>query len=142
MRVVVVAIGKLKHQATRALADDYIQRIRRFCRCDEVEVRDGSSLPRALPGGAHVVAMEVAGERLSSREFARRVERWGSSEKGTIAFVIGGAEGIPPEVSRLATTRLSLSTLTLPHRLARVLLLEQIYRAFTIVRGTPYARED
>jgi 23S rRNA (pseudouridine1915-N3)-methyltransferase len=142
VRIVVVAVGKLKHQSTRALADDYLRRIRRFCRCDEVEVRDEGALQRALPDEAHVVAMEVAGERLSSREFACRIERWGSTQKGTIAFVIGGADGIPPEVSRCAATRLSLSSLTLPHRLARVLLLEQIYRAFTIVRGTPYARED
>ncbi|HEX5100948.1 MAG TPA: 23S rRNA (pseudouridine(1915)-N(3))-methyltransferase RlmH, partial [Polyangiaceae bacterium] len=76
------------------------------------------------------------------RELAARLERWGRRGKGDVAFVLGGAEGIPKALLDGAHARLSLSSLTLPHRLARVLLFEQIYRAFTILRGEPYARED
>jgi 23S rRNA (pseudouridine1915-N3)-methyltransferase len=87
------------------------------------------------------VALEVDGEAVTSTELSKRVERWSSTGKGVVAFVIGGAEGIPKDLSRSAVARLSLSKLTLPHRLARVLLLEQLYRALSILRGEPYARE-
>lgn len=142
MRIVIVAVGKLKERAARALADDYLGRIQKFVRCDEIEVRDGAGLARGIPADAHVVALEVDGRSWSSPELARHLEDWGRSGKGTIAFLIGGADGIPAELSRAAQARLSLSSLTLPHRLARIVLFEQIYRAFTILRGTPYARED
>ena len=141
MRIVIGAVGKLKDRAVRSIADDYLQRIRRFVRCDEIEARDIGGLDRALPADCHLVALEVDGETLDSRQLSRRLEEWGSTGKGTVAFVIGGAEGIPKAVSQRAHARLSLSRLTLPHRLARIVLLEQVYRAFTIIRGTPYARE-
>jgi 23S rRNA (pseudouridine1915-N3)-methyltransferase len=142
MRVSVLAVGKLKDRALRAVADEYLTRIRRHFRCDELELRDDAALARALPGGAFVVALEVDGDALSSETFARRLEAWGSRGKGEVAFLIGGADGIPEAVSRGADLRLSLSTMTLPHRLARIVLFEQIYRAITILRGEPYARED
>ena len=74
----------------------------------------------------------------SSEAFAREVGRWGSQGKGVVAFLIGGADGLPPAVSRGAAARVSLSALTFPHRLARLVLVEQIYRAMTILRGEPY----
>lgn len=141
MRVVIVAVGKMKDRALRAVTDDYLSRIRRYVACDEIEVRDDASLGRAIAAEATVVACEVDGERLSSQQFAARVEAWSRREKGVVVFVIGGAEGIPVGLSRGADARLSLSSLTLPHRLARCVLAEQIYRALTILRGEPYARE-
>ena len=141
MKFSVIAVGKLKEPATRALADDYLARVRRWVRVDEVEVKDDAALARALPNDALVVALEVGGERLSSEGCSKKREQWGSRGKGNVAVVIGGAEGIPPELSRAAEVRLSLSSMTLPHRLARVLLLEQIYRGLSITRGEPYARE-
>ena len=141
MKFSVIAVGELKEPAARALADDCLARVRRWVRVDEVEVKDDAALARALPNDALVVALEVGGERLSSEGFSKKLEQWGSRGKGNVAFVIGGAEGIPPELSRAAEVRLSLSSMTLPHRLARVLLLEQIYRGLSITRGEPYARE-
>lgn len=141
MRLQVLAVGRLKEQALRVVADDYLARIRRYVRCDEVEVKDPRGLPSALMPDALVVALEVDGRALSSTSFARQLEQWGSRGRGLVSFVIGGVEGIPEALSRSAGMRLSLSSLTLPHRLARVVLLEQIYRAFTILRGEPYARE-
>lgn len=141
MRLAVVAVGKLKEPATRALADDYLGRIRRWIRIDEVEVKDDVALARAVPAEHLVVALEVDGERLTSEAFSKKLELWGSQGKGNVAFLIGGAEGIPAELSRQARVRLSLSSMTLPHRLARVVLLEQIYRGLSIAKGEPYARE-
>jgi 23S rRNA (pseudouridine1915-N3)-methyltransferase len=141
VKLVVVAAGRLKEREVRAIADDYLGRIRRYVKCDEIEVKSAADLAAALPPSALVVALEVEGEALTSTELSRRVERWGSTGKGVVAFVIGGAEGIPAGLSQAADARISLSKLTLPHRLARVLLLEQLYRALSILRGEPYARE-
>ncbi|HVJ13934.1 MAG TPA: 23S rRNA (pseudouridine(1915)-N(3))-methyltransferase RlmH [Polyangiaceae bacterium] len=142
MRFYVVAAGRLKDKSLRAVADDYFARVRRYARCDEIEVKDDRALAKAIPPDSLVVALEVDGESVTSTELSQRVERWTSRGKGAVTFVIGGAEGIPSELSRAAAARLSLSRLTLPHRLARVLLAEQLYRALSILRGEPDARED
>lgn len=141
MRFAVVAVGRIKERGLRSVADDYLGRVGRYVRCDEIEVRDAAALERALPVGARIVALEVAGRALGSEAFAKQLERWGRDGKGAIAFVIGAADGIPPGISARADERLSLSAMTLPHRLARVVLYEQLYRAMTILRGEPYARE-
>ena len=142
MRFFVVAAGRLKDKSLRAVVDDYFTRVRRYARCDEIEVKDDRALAKAIPPDSVVVALEVDGESVSSTEFSQRIERWTSRGKGSVTFVIGGAEGIPAELSRAADARLSLSRLTLPHRLARVFLAEQLYRALSILRGEPYAREE
>ncbi|MBX3181814.1 MAG: 23S rRNA (pseudouridine(1915)-N(3))-methyltransferase RlmH [Polyangiaceae bacterium] len=142
MRIRIVAVGKLKERALREVLDDYLGRIRRYAPVEELELRDASGFERALATDERVVALEVNGEALTSRALATRVAEWGEVGKGRVSFLIGGAEGIPAAVSRAAQHRLSLSSMTLPHRLARVLLAEQLYRAFTILRGEPYARED
>lgn len=141
MKLVVVAAGKLKEREWRALADDYLGRVRRYVKCDEIEVRSAKDLAAAAPEGALLVALEVEGDALSSTELSRRIERWGGTGKGVVAFLIGDADGIPEALSKSAAARLSLSKLTLPHRMARVLLLEQLYRSLSILRGEPYARE-
>ena len=141
MKFIILAAGKLKEREVRAIADDYLGRIRRYAKCDELEVKAAADLAGAVPKDALLVAMEVDGDAVTSTELSKRVERWSSTGKGVVAFVIGGAEGIPKDLSRSAAARISLSKLTLPHRLARVLLLEQLYRSLSILRGEPYARE-
>ena len=142
MKLFVVAEGRIKERELRAVANDYLKRLTRYVKCDEIEVKDAPGLAKAIPDGAFVVALEVDGERLTSSELSLRLERWGARGKGLVAFVIGGAEGIPEPLSNRADVRLSLSTFTFPHRLARVMLLEQLYRSMTLLRGEPYARED
>jgi 23S rRNA (pseudouridine1915-N3)-methyltransferase len=144
MRLVVVAVGRIKERPLRAMVDEYLGRIRRYVPCDEIELQDAPRQKLELDiakvtQGATVVALEVDGKALSSPVFAREVERLGSRGKGIVAFLIGGADGIPPEISKKAAERISLSSLTFPHRLARLLLVEQLYRAMTILRGEPYA---
>lgn len=141
MKIWVVASGKIKEKSLREVADDYKKRISHYVKLEEVETRDETGLAKAVPPGVHLVALEVWGKQLSSEQFAQKLAQWGQTGKGDVAFVIGAAEGIPKELSQQAQTHLSLSTLTLPHRLARVILFEQIYRGFSILRGEPYARE-
>ncbi|MFC1641744.1 23S rRNA (pseudouridine(1915)-N(3))-methyltransferase RlmH [Myxococcota bacterium] len=142
MKLAVVAVGRLRPPELRALADQYLGRIRRYARCDEWEVREAGRLQQISLDGARHVALDVTGERLTSLEFAARLDRWTSTGKGAVAFFLGGADGIPEPLLAGAHHRLSLSSLTFPHRLARVLLYEQLYRALTILRHEPYARED
>ncbi|HEX4339782.1 MAG TPA: 23S rRNA (pseudouridine(1915)-N(3))-methyltransferase RlmH [Polyangiaceae bacterium] len=141
MKFVVVAVGKIRDAPMRAAADDYFGRVRRYVTCEEREVKSGEQIERLVPEGALRVALEVEGEQLSSQKLADRIAAWSGRGKGVIAFMIGGAEGIPKDVSARADVRLSLSTMTLPHRLARVILAEQLYRSMTLIRGEPYARE-
>ncbi len=141
MHLVIHTVGRTRGSGWQELTEDYLLRIRRYVRCDLVESRDDKDLLRKWPQADVVVAMEVEGIRLNSIEFARTLERWGSQGKGQVCFVIGGAEGIPADCSKKASHHLSLSNMTLPHRLAKIVLLEQLYRAFTILKGEPYARE-
>lgn len=142
MKLTILVVGRLRDEGSRAWADEYLGRIRRWLRCEECEVRDNGELERRWPKDDEwVVALEVGGKAMTSTGFAEALSRWGSVGKGNITFVIGGAEGIPKALSARAKSTLSLSTMTLPHRLARVLLLEQIYRGLSILRHEPYARE-
>ena len=144
MRIVVVAVGRIKDRPLRAAIDDYLGRVRRFAPCDEIEIADGPTPKVEAAFGkataeATTLALEVTGKALPSDAFARGLERAASRNKGIVAFLIGGADGLPPAISRAAHDRWSLSALTFPHRLARLVLVEQIYRAMTILRGEPYA---
>lgn len=145
MRILVVAVGKVKERGLRDAIDDYEGRIRRYAKLDEIELADGkesdvaAKMTRAIPERARVVALEVGGERMTSQKFAAFVGRCEAGAVANVAFVIGGAYGLPKSVSEAADVRLSLSDMILPHRLARLFLVEQIYRAFTILRNEPYS---
>jgi 23S rRNA (pseudouridine1915-N3)-methyltransferase len=140
VRVLVVAVGGLRDSAYRSLVDDYLGRIRRLIPVEEVEAKEGklADAIARLPDGARI-ALESGGTEHTSEAFARALERLGRTGKGNVAFLIGGADGLPAEVVRAADQRWSLGKLTMPHRLARLVLVEQIYRAATILRGHPYA---
>jgi 23S rRNA (pseudouridine1915-N3)-methyltransferase len=142
VHVTVCAVGRMRGPGWTALQDDYLQRIRHYARCDMVEYADDNELSRRWPNRDTVVALDVEGQAFRSTQFAQMVQRWSLQGKGEVAFVIGGADGIPPQCLKRVQFRLSLSAMTLPHRLARIVLLEQLYRAFTILRGEPYARES
>jgi 23S rRNA (pseudouridine1915-N3)-methyltransferase len=145
-----LAVGKLR-PALREAADEYARRLRRFARLEEREVREAGRagnataqrreetrrLEAALPEGARVIALTRGGDGWSSGELARRMARW-RAESRPLAFVIGGAEGLDPGFTTAADSCWSLGALTLPHELARVVVLEQLYRGFTILAGSPY----
>ncbi len=143
MKILIVAVGKVKEKPLRAMIDEYTGRIRRYTGLEEIELDDlppaklAEAMKRAS-GGAHLVALDMGGRDLDSFGFAREVERFGSNGKGEMAFLIGGKDGLPKELQQDAAACLSLSRMTFPHRLARLMLVEQLYRAMTIMRGEPY----
>jgi 23S rRNA (pseudouridine1915-N3)-methyltransferase len=133
-------LGKTRRAEIRSLLDDYLRRIRQYA---EVEVAEVPNSPAALrklktEGAATWVLLDAGGKQLTSSQFAR----WIAEQRGRgvreIVFLCGDADGFPDEWRRKAQVKLSLSTMTLPHELARVVLTEQLYRAFTILSGHPY----
>jgi 23S rRNA (pseudouridine1915-N3)-methyltransferase len=146
VHVHVVAVGKIKERGIREAIDDYAKRIGRYAQYHEVELKDLPSealvekFTKAIPARARVFALEVEGRSVTSPGLAQLVGRAeDDSALQHLVFLIGGSYGLPPQVSRAADVQLSLSSLTLPHRLARLMLVEQVYRAFTILRGEPYS---
>jgi len=144
VRVRIIAVGKAKGRDLRSLLGDYYARIGRYAKLEEIEIKDGKvdevaeRLARSIPDRSRVVALEVDGQSLSSRGLAAWLERAENESVQSVVFLIGGAYGLPQELSKKADLRLSLSAMTLPHRLARLFLAEQIYRGFSILRGEPY----
>jgi 23S rRNA (pseudouridine1915-N3)-methyltransferase len=144
VRVRIIAVGKAKDRDVRSLLGDYYARIGRYAKLEEIELKDGKAdevaqrLSRNIPERSKVVALEVDGRALSSQELATWLGRAETESVQTVVFLIGGAYGLPRALSEKADLRLSLSAMTLPHRLARLFLAEQIYRAFSILRGEPY----
>jgi 23S rRNA (pseudouridine1915-N3)-methyltransferase len=152
VRIALVAVGRLKERFWRDAAEEYLKRLGPYAtvRVSEVDDRDsgrdearalaeeGADVLRAIPQGAHVISLEIGGRQLSSEALAARLGALALDGRSSVAFVIGGSVGLSGEVLARADERLSLGPMTLPHNLARVVLLEQIYRAFRINRGEPY----
>jgi 23S rRNA (pseudouridine1915-N3)-methyltransferase len=152
-RSTIVAVGKLRGWAAEG-CEDYLTRLRRYFPVEIVEVpeedmnrrspqdvlaAEGERLLKRIPTGAHVVALDrVRGKPLSSEELARKLDSLGVSGRSHVVFVLGGPLGLSAEVLGRADERLSFGPMTLPHALARVVLLEQLYRAGKIGRGEKY----
>jgi 23S rRNA (pseudouridine1915-N3)-methyltransferase len=152
-RASIVAVGKLKGWAAEG-AEEYAKRLRRYFPVAVVEVpeedlnrralrevldAEAEKLLRRIPNGAYVISLDrERGEGLSSENLARRLETLGLSGQSHVAFVLGGPLGLSPEVLGRADTIVSFGRITLPHALARVVLLEQLYRAAKINRGEKY----
>lgn len=140
MRYSVVAVGRMRDAALRATADKYAKRLRHYTHLEEREVKDEARLIGAIPESARLVALSRAGEPWTSRDLSRWTAQW-DQEGREVVLAIGGADGLPGPVLGRAERVWSLSAMTFPHELARVIVLEQLYRAFTIRGGEPYHRE-
>ncbi len=155
MRVHVGAVGRLRAGPERALIDDYAARFDKSGRAlglgplqlHEVEDKKGGGmaaeallLDRTIPKGAVVVALDERGEVMTSPEFSRKLARWRDTGCGDAAFLIGGADGLSPDLRARADVALSFGKMVWPHMLARVMLMEQLYRAASILAGSPYHR--
>lgn len=141
MKIVVAAVGRLKEPYLVAAEAEYTKRLRAFCTLSVHEAKDEPALLAALPANAHLYAFDERGDSLSSAEFAALLAREASHGGGApVAFAIGGADGHGDALRARAQRLLAFGRMTIAHRLVRVLVLEQIYRGFTIVRGTPYHR--
>ncbi len=142
MRISLVMLGKTRRAELRALLDDYLARIRRHAEVEAVELRDSAAAVRKLKldSAAAVVLLDAAGQAFTSEQFARWLAERRDRGNRELVFLCGDAAGFPEALRRRATTKLSLSTLTLSHELARVVLAEQLYRAFAILSGSPYPK--
>ncbi len=139
MQYRLVAVGRMKNPALRAACDEYIDRLRHYTRVEEREVKEEARVLGAVPEGTRLVALTRRGEEWTSGQLAQWIGRW-EMEGHDVTLAIGGSETLPDEVLRKAERLWSLSRLTLPHELARVVVYEQLYRAHTIRRGEPYHR--
>jgi 23S rRNA (pseudouridine1915-N3)-methyltransferase len=151
MRLQIVGVGRLKDGPERSLADDYLARSLPLARQlgfrgpDEHEVSSGGGLESEgtrliarIPDGAKCLRLDEAGDNLTSTDLARRLAIWRDEGLRDTVFFIGGAEGFSPEVRRLVPKAIAFGAQTWPHRLVRAMLAEQLYRAMTILAGTPY----
>jgi 23S rRNA (pseudouridine1915-N3)-methyltransferase len=152
MRVHLVWAGKTRERHCAALIDDYLGRIRRFSPLDLTEVREAKGrdeqaqrieserLIEAVSRDDYVVLLDERGEERTSVEFSRFIAERQQAAVKRLAFIIGPYAGASDELKKAARATMSLSALTLTHELARVILVEQIYRAFTLLAGSPYHR--
>lgn len=154
MNITILAVGKLKERFWTQACEEYLKRLKPYARVTVREVpdanpqqvggtegvlaREGEALCAAIPQDAYVVLLDIGGVQLSSPELAGRIEELGIKGRSSIAFVIGGSDGVGEAVRKRADEAVSFGRITLPHNLARVVLLEQLYRAFKIIRREPY----
>jgi 23S rRNA (pseudouridine1915-N3)-methyltransferase len=145
-----VWIGKTKDKNWKALQDEYLKRLSHFVKCEIVEIRDsaphegpeieGKRILDALNPKTLAVLLDVGGKALSSHQLADLIEKWQVAGTREVAFIIGGADGVSEEIRGKADNVLSLSFLTFTHEMARVVLLEQLYRGYSIINGFPYQK--
>ena len=152
MRIRFIWPGKTKDEHLRALVNEYLKRLRRFVRWELIETRavrgsDHSSMEKesrrlleAIPASSVTILLDVKGREWSSQELAAEVGRWEGDSIREITIVIGGPDGVSSEVAARAQKCWRLSRLTLTHEMARVIAVEQLYRAYTINRGLPYQK--
>lgn len=157
MKITILCVGKVKEAFMRAAVEEYRKRLSRYVKLDVVEVadektpdhasekeemrirgREGGQLLRRIKSEDYVIALAIEGNAHDSLSFARMIDRLGVSGKGNVVFVIGGSLGLSEEVLSRADETVSFSKMTFPHQLMRVILLEQIYRGYRIIKKEPY----
>lgn len=147
MKIKIAWIGKTKEPAIESLTQEYLKRISRYAPVETLPLRDESALldtcgrgaqPRTGNSKSTLVLMDSRGKQYSSEEFAEFLRNYQDRNPLPLVFAVGPADGFSEQVRSVAQSMMSLGKMTLPHELARVVLLEQIYRAFTILKGHPY----
>lgn len=157
MNIRIIAIGKLKKKYWQDAVKEYAKRLSAYCRLEITELKEsplranpsaaeeeavrqeeGREILRRIRREEYVITLEITGKTMSSIRLAGKIEDLGLEGKADVAFVIGGSLGLSEEVSRRADLKLSFSAMTFPHQMMRVILLEQIYRSFKIIRGETY----
>lgn len=145
MKITIVAIGKLKERFLVEGVEEYLKRLRLFSKIEIREIvecrtvdEEGKKILAQIPKDSFVFVLDVAGTAITSENFAEKISDLNLRGISNITFVIGGAFGLSEEVKKISDFRMSLSEMTFTHQMARLILLEQIYRAFKINRGEPY----
>ncbi|MDQ0151274.1 23S rRNA (pseudouridine(1915)-N(3))-methyltransferase RlmH [Eubacterium multiforme] len=157
MNITLITVGKLKEKYLKQAIDEYSKRLSRYCKLEIIELPDektpdnaseneekqikekeGRGILSKIKDNSYVVAMDLKGKQITSEEFSVFIDRCGITGNSNIVFVIGGSLGLSEDVLRRANYKLCFSKMTFPHQLFRVMLLEQVYRAFRIMKGEPY----
>lgn len=157
MKITVVCVGKIKEKFYRDAIDEYAKRLSKYCKLEIIEVADektpdgvsdkvcesimekeGERILSHINQNAYVIALAIEGREFDSVNFAKQIDKLGVEGKSNIVFVIGGSLGIYDKIKASADLLLSFSNMTFPHQLMRVILLEQIYRAYRIINNEPY----
>ncbi|AWZ49686.1 23S rRNA (pseudouridine(1915)-N(3))-methyltransferase RlmH [Clostridiaceae bacterium 14S0207] len=157
MNITLITVGKIKEKFLKDAIAEYSKRLSKYCKVNIVEVPDektpdnasekeelaikekeGDLILKHIKDNMYVVALDLKGENLTSPEFAEFIRKLGVKGESNITFVIGGSLGISEKVLKRANYKLCFSKMTFPHQLFRVMLLEQIYRGFRIIKGEPY----
>lgn len=144
IRIDVFTIGKLKEKFWKDACAEYLKRLEGYAKVEVRELADSTpqkeaeALMTALPKSGPIVLLDIKGRETSSEMLASKLETFALEGDSRISFIIGGSDGVTNEIKARATERISFGPITLPHNLARVVLLEQIYRAFKIIRKEPY----
>jgi 23S rRNA (pseudouridine1915-N3)-methyltransferase len=142
LKVTVAVVGRLKEEYLRAAEDEYRKRLKSYCALDVVEYKTIEELLNAAPKNANVYMFDERGDMISSTSFADMISLEEMKGGGApVWFVIGGADGLGDDARKRAKRLVAFGRLTIAHRLVRVLVMEQLYRAFKIARGEPYHRE-
>jgi 23S rRNA (pseudouridine1915-N3)-methyltransferase len=143
LKIRLIMLGKTRREEIRALLDDYAGRIRHYAEIEISELRDASpaSLRKLkLDSAATLILLDATGKQFTSQQFARWLGDLRDRGRRDLVFLCGDAEGFPDGLRTAASQKISLSTLTMPHEFARVILAEQIYRAYAILAGHPYPK--
>ena len=157
MNITIISVGKLKEKYLKQAIDEYAKRLSRYCKLDIIELPDektpdnasekeelqikekeGQLILSKVKENAYVVAMDLKGKHITSEELSGFIENCGVMGNSNITFIIGGSLGLSQQVINRANYKLCFSKMTFPHQLFRVMLLEQIYRAFRIMKNEPY----
>ncbi|WP_035054832.1 23S rRNA (pseudouridine(1915)-N(3))-methyltransferase RlmH [Carnobacterium pleistocenium] len=157
MNIKIITVGKLKEKYLKMGIAEYVKRLSAYCKLELIEVPDekapeklseaemiqvkekeGERILAKIPDQAYVFALAIEGKQRTSEAFAKEIEQLGVQGKSTIVFVIGGSLGLSDAVMKRSNTPISFGKMTLPHQLMRLVLIEQIYRGFKIVRNEPY----
>lgn len=157
MNITLITVGKIKEKYLREAIDEYSKRLSRYCRLNIIEVQDektpenasekeelqikdkeGEAILKHIRDSMFVVALDLKGKMLSSEELSEFIKNLGVKGDSNAAFIIGGSLGLSAEVLKRADYKLCFSKMTFPHQLMRVILLEQIYRGYRIMKGEPY----
>ena len=157
MNIKIITVGKIKEKFMRAAIDEYTKRLSRYCKLEIIEVADektpdnasekeeeaikekeGVKVRSYIKDTDYVIALDLSGKDMTSEQFSKKIESLGLEGKSNVVFLIGGSLGISSETLKRADMKISFSKMTFPHQLFRIMLLEQIYRGFRIMKGEPY----
>ncbi len=157
MKIVIIGVGKIKEKFIREGINEYKKRLSRYCKLEIIEVADekapenlsqkeielvkdkeGKRILSKIPKSSYIISLDIQGEKISSEDFSKKLGDLSLRGKSNITFIIGGSLGLSKEVVNKSDFKLSFSKMTFPHQLMRLVLLEQIYRSFRIMKGEPY----